>query len=350
MRPETKQVIRSCWVFGLLWLGVRFLLPALLPFALGLGLALAAEPGVGFLNDRLGLPRGASAGIGVTGVFGILCVLVTLVLTFAWKELGLLASILPDLEVTVRSGLESLQNWLLELAQKTPESIRALLCRNVTQTFSGGTALLDKGTRYALGLAGTMLSNLPGSALSVGTALLSAFLISTRLPQLRQWAAGHIRASRLEAAMGVLHQVKDTAWLWLVAQAKLAGVTGILLCLGFLLLRIGYAPLAALAVAVVDAFPILGTGTVLIPWSIICLLRQDGGRALGLLGLYAVVTLTRSMLEPRFVGRQLGLDPLVTLIALYVGFKLWGFAGMLLMPLAALTATRMLSKPDSKER
>lgn len=58
-------------------------------------------------------------------------------------------------------------------------------------------------------------------------------------------------------------------------------------------------------------------------------------------GLYLTISLTRSMLEPRLLGRQLGLDPLVTLIALYAGFKLWGFPGMLLAPLLAVTATQL---------
>lgn len=341
MRPETKRMAQSAVVLVLAFLGMRFVLPALLPFLMGLGLAMAAEPGVKHLN-RLGIPRGAAAFVGITAVFAALCMLAVMVLAFALRELGVLADVLPDLEVAVRSGLEALQGWLLRMAQRTPQSVRALLCRNVTEIFSGGTALLDQGAQYALGKAGSALSCLPGGVLGVGTAALSAFLISVRMPKWKQWMAGKKCSPAACAAADALGQMKDTAVQWLVAQAKLAGVTGVLLCVGFLLLRIGYAPLIAFAVAAVDAFPILGTGTVLLPWSLICLLRQDTGRAVGLLGLYAVVSLTRSMLEPRFVGRQLGLDPLVTLVSLYTGFKLFGFAGMLIMPLAAITAVRMV--------
>ena len=66
-------------------------------------------------------------------------------------------------------------------------------------------------------------------------------------------------------------------------------------------------------------------------------MQHDTARAIGLLGIYAATSLTRSTLEPRFVGRQLGLDPLVTLISLYVGFRLWGIAGMMLAPLLVIT-------------
>ena len=101
--------------------------------------------------------------------------------------------------------------------------------------------------------------------------------------------------------------------------------------------------------AAVDAFPILGTGTILVPWSLVCLLQHNSGKALGLLGLYALTALTRSTLEPKLVGRQLGLDPLLTLIALYTGFRLWGILGMFLMPMLAITVISMLPQGKGEQ-
>ena len=120
---------------------------------------------------------------------------------------------------------------------------------------------------------------------------------------------------------------------------------GLLLC-GFLLLRIPSAPLIALLTALVDALPVLGTGTVLLPWALVSLLGGGAVRALGLLGLYVCAALVRSVLEPRLVGSHLGLDPLVTLIAMYCGYRLWGLAGMLLLPLVAATVFQAL--PEEK--
>ena len=100
-----------------------------------------------------------------------------------------------------------------------------------------------------------------------------------------------------------------------------------------MILRIPDALLWASGICLVDAFPILGTGTVLLPWSLLCFLQADTARAIGLISTYVAVTLTRSLLEPKFLGRHLGLDPLVTLLALYAGFRLWGIGGMILAPL-----------------
>ena len=114
-----------------------------------------------------------------------------------------------------------------------------------------------------------------------------------------------------------------------------------LICAGLLLLKVPYAPVWAVLIALVDAFPVLGTGTVLIPWSFISFLQADRLRAFGLLGLYALCALARSALEPRLVGKQLGLDPLVTLFSLYAGFRLWGLVGMLAAPILAVTAVQV---------
>ena len=129
---------------------------------------------------------------------------------------------------------------------------------------------------------------------------------------------------------------------WLKAQIKLSAVTWLILTTGFFLLRVSYAPLWAAMVSLVDAFPILGTGTVLLPWALISFVQDNAARGMGLLGIYAVVSVTRSVLEPKLVGKQLGLDPLVTLAALYAGYRLWGLGGMILAPLLAVTVRNLI--------
>ena len=108
-----------------------------------------------------------------------------------------------------------------------------------------------------------------------------------------------------------------------------------------MILRIPYALFWALGICLVDAFPVLGTGTILLPWSLLLALQGDTARAVGLCSTYAIISLSRSMLEPKLLGRHLGLDPLATLIALYVGFRLWGIGGMLLAPILTVTAMQL---------
>lgn len=348
MFPSFKSIVSLIFAFLTVWLGFKLLLPLFSPFLLGLGLALAAEPMVAFLHKKLHIPRSVSAGLGVSMAFCFLAILLLLLCAFLVRELKALGGALPALENAALSSLSLAKGKLLEAVDKTPPTIRTLLRENTLALFSDSTSLLGKIAGWCLSLAGSLLSHIPDSALGLGTAAISGFMISAKLPRMKRWILRRLPREKLRSLLATLGRIKSAVFGWLLAQVKLMGMTYCILFLGFLLLRIPKSGLWALAVAVVDAFPVLGTGTVLLPWAFYCFLQTDGGRAVGLLGLYAVISLTRSALEPKLLGRHLGLDPLLTLMALYVGFKLWGLAGMIIAPLLTVTAIALL--PQQKNR
>ena len=114
---------------------------------------------------------------------------------------------------------------------------------------------------------------------------------------------------------------------------------------GFAILRVQYAFLLALVVSFVDLLPILGVGTVLIPWGVVLLIQHRYGMAVGILILYVVVMIVRQIAEPKLLAKSLGLSPLLTLFSTYAGWQLLGFWGMLIAPfvmllIKALTAAR----------
>lgn len=347
MNAASVKILRLAAIGLGSYFAIRYLLPIFLPFLIGAGLALAAEPLVRFLCSRFRLRRGLAAGIGVSLSFSFLLFLVLMLCAVAVRELRALAGILPDLENSVRAGMDSLSGWLLNLSDGAPDGIRSVLRRNVTEFFSGGSALLDRVTSYLLRLASGILSHVPDSFLGLGTAVISSFMISAKLPKIREALRSRFPLKKLKPALSSLSRLRSALGGWLKAQLKLSCVTFMVTLLGFFLLKIPYAPLWAVLVALVDAFPVLGSGTALIPWSLVCFLQGDRLQAFGLLGIYAAAALGRSVLEPKLVGKQLGLDPLVTLLALYAGYKLFGFLGMLLAPILAVAAAQLLeAKPQ----
>lgn len=343
MRPGTGKAISLAAAFAGLYLFARYLMPLLFPFLLGTALALGAEPLTAFFQKRLGLPRGISTGISVSMAFCLLALAVLLTAAFFLRELGMLADVLPDLEQTALTGIGQLEGWALGMADKMPGSVRTVLQRNVSDFFSGGTRILDRAMAWLLGLAGTVLTHVPDSALSLGTAVISGFMISAKLPKIRLWVKRRLPREKLKPLLDAVSRIKTVAGGWLFAQLKLSGITWGVLSLGFWILGIRHAPLWGLGVALVDIFPILGTGTVLVPWAAVSLIQGNTPKALGLAGLYLTVMLTRSVLEPKLLGKHLGLDPLVTLIAMYTGYRIWGIGGMLLAPMLTVTAVQLVS-------
>lgn len=327
---------------AVLWLFSRLLLPLMLPFLLAWALALAAEPMVSALQRQLRMRRGIASGIGITAALAVAVLAMTVLGALLLRQLGALAGILPDLVETVLDGLASLKRWLLSLAGRAPRGLGSILNYSLERLFSDSTALVDSFSAGVVRMFTGLLRSLPDSALSIGTWILASFMISAKLPQIKDWVARRLPPVWKEKYLPHLKQLKKSIVGWLAAQAKLTLITLVVLTGGFLLLRISYAPLWAVLVSLIDALPILGTGTVLIPWSIICLLQGQQFRAVGLLAVYLTDMLLRTALEPKFVGKHLGLDPLVTLFVMYAGYRLWGIGGMILSPLLAVTVTQLL--------
>ena len=340
MYQSIRKILSICFFILLSWLSVQVFLPLFLPFFLGGLLALAAEPMVNFLSRRI--PRVLGTGIGITAALCFLTLSLVILLALILRELTFLAAMLPDLEQTAESGISALSSWALGLLSRLPPGIQAVLEPGILEFFNGSSAILEQAFRYLLSITGGILRQVPDGTLILGTAVISAYMISAKLPSIKQWILARIPRERLQKFLRQLAGMKDALLGWLKAQVKLMGITCLCLTLGFLLLRISYAPLWAVLVSLVDAFPVLGTGTILIPWSILCLAQGETARAVGLLGCYAAVSLSRSILEPKLLGSHLGLDPLVTLAAIYAGYRLWGLGGMILAPVLAVAAAQLL--------
>ncbi len=322
----------------------RYLLPIVFPFLLGAGLAWGAEPAVRVLQRRVHLPRWAASGAGVTGFFVLMLCLIILLISLLVRQLGRLSGLLPQMADTVGAGLTSLEGWLLQLTRQLPQSVAPMLERSVEKLFSDSSALLDQAASRVPQLATGLMGTLGHWGLTLFTAIFSGYMISARLPKLRLWCREKLPQVWQEQYLPGLKAMRSAIGHWLLAQGKLMTLTFLLLSVGFFLLQIENVLLIAALVTLVDAFPVLGTGTVLIPWSIVCLLQGDNARGIGLLGVYAVVWLLRSVLEPRILGKELGIDPLLTLFSIYAGFCITGITGMLIAPIIAMLIVQLVKQ------
>lgn len=328
-------------IFVGVWLGVRYLLPILLPFIFGLMFALLAEPGVKFLHERLRMPRAAASAIAMGMGFIMIFALVWLLGAAAYRELTVLASGLPAFFERISEATARIRDWALSLASRAPDGLSQGLQQWVANLFASGSVLLEKVASSALGLAGNLMGGISGGAFLVGTAVVASFMISAQLPNLRKRFSKMMSAKWPQKWGHALLRIKEAVGGWLKAQVKLCAVTLVIVTAGFFLLRVKNPLFWAVVTALVDAVPMLGTGVILIPWCLVSFFQGEGVRALGLLGLCVTAMVTRSALEPKLVGRQLGINPLLTLLALYAGYRIWGVAGMILAPILTVIAKQL---------
>lgn len=335
---EATQVKKALWLGAAgagLWLGIRYVLPLVFPFAIGLLLALLAKPGTAFLQTRLRLPGALAGAVSVTLVIVLFLVMVVALGAYALKQATALAAYVPDLQQTLSASAGQAKSLVTGAVGNAPEGLRPLLQRVVESSFQSGQSLLDSAAQRLPGVLADLVSRISKGVLTLGTGILAGVMLCPRLPRMRLWLRGRLPLAWKERYLPALRSAKGALIGWGKAQLKLMAVTWGVVSLGLLLAGVAYGPLWAAVIALVDAVPVLGTGTVLIPWGLFLLLQGATPRGLTILVTSLAAMAVRTILEPRLVGRQIGLDPLITLAAFYVGFRLWGIAGMIFLPLFA---------------
>jgi len=318
----------------------------LLPFAAGFLVAKTVAPVVDTLEKRL--PRWLAAGICVSGIYLALGAALWLLCRILCREAMGFAASLPAVAQSLAEPAQRLETRLLRLVSRFPDGIGQALTEGVADFFRGGAGLAAKLYNGLFTFASGLLRKTPDIALFLLTAVLSSFMIASKLPRLRQLWRKKVPARWQRQTGQLLHRIKQTLGAWVRTQLKLLGVSFLVLTAGFLVLQIRYPLLFGLGIALIDALPVLGSGAVLIPWGLVQFLQGNTFQGTGLLILYGAVSLLRTALEPRMLGKQMGLDPLLTLLALYGGYHFLGIAGMILFPMGTLLVKQFWNPPEKR--
>lgn len=332
---------RLLWIVVLI--GCLFLVllafPYVAPFVLAMLFAWILDPAIRFLTSRLGdnkLVRGI-----ISGVFVLL--LATLVIVFLFILVGRVFEEFKGLVIAMPGWITSASGnviaWVEGLDLDWP-----ILENGVEQAFvqllSEATAMLTSLASRAASLVARgalrAASLLPESILFVVLTLMGTFYmcadkerifgyLRSLLPDKYKARTNLFRASILRAVLG---QIRAALIMLLVTFLELSA--------GFLLMGMDYAILLALVIALLDALPVIGAGLFLIPMALYGIIVGNTMLAVGAGLIYLTTIIVRQLLEPRIIGRQLGLYPLATMMAMYAGLKAMGFLGMLLGPLMLL--------------
>lgn len=321
---------------------VRWLLPWSAPFVLAFAAAALLEPAVATLARR-GVPRPLAAGGCLLLFLGVLGALAYLLLRRLALELGELSANLPALSQSLSAAMERWDAALQRAAAHTPAVLAGAMERAIGGAEESILRLPGTLSQRALAALPSLVSAAPRALLFAVTAVIGAYFLSAGYPEVLHALARRLPDRFLYRARLLRRTLRRTLGRWLRAQGILLTITFALLTAAFALLRVEYALLLALLTALIDALPVLGTGTVLIPWALWKLLAGDTPLAVGLLLTWAGVTVLHESIQAKLLGDQLGLHPLATLAAIWLGFRVWGVAGMLVFPVLAVCLNQALA-------
>lgn len=312
------------------------LLELLMPFVLALVVAWLLNPLVKRLQKRLGLPRGVLSILLLLLVFvavgGVLFALGQSVFT----EVSALVNDWESVWSSTQAALEEVRAALDRFLTYLPEDVEVFVNESLGRMGLWVQEALPELARAVGTHAGSVALSIPSFVVALIVFLMGAYFITADYPHLRFLVTDHLP----EGLRSFFSHIKQTALGafggYVRAEVIISiGVFAILL-VGFLIIGQGYAVLLALALAVLDFIPIIGSGTVMVPWALVDLLVGDWSHALGLMIVWGIVCVFRRVAEPKAVGSQTGLSPILSLVSMYVGMKLAGVLGMILGPVVCL--------------
>ncbi len=339
-----------------IYLAFKYLLIIFLPFIIAWGVSLIIHPLASRLSKKMGIKKKPLAAI-LTSIFLTLIILllvwgVNRLVFEAQKLLEWLMSDNANLGEKIASILGGIGNKKIPLIENLMkiEQFR-LFWENIDQiTADAISEAVSSVTKGIPGIVINILSRLPSLFIFVIVTVISCFYFSLDLDRIHAALTSLLPSKWQEKLPTVKKRMCDTAAKYLRAYVLLLLLTFGELFVGFSILGVSYPLLIAIIIALVDIFPIFGVGTVLIPWAIIeIIFTKDLYMGIGLIIVYLVITVVRQITEPKVIAGSLGLPPLVTIVSMYVGFKLLGIFGMIAGPMVVLAAKSILKKPESQE-
>lgn len=337
IEKERNRIIHVLYISMLLFFLYFFfhtIFYQILPFILGFMIAFSLRPLVRRSEQYLHIPQKLTACILLLTLYGTIgfgfCVLC--IKGFAFLQNFILD--FPDLyrlqiEPAIYSSIVRFQSIVQDFDPKYGMFFQDVMLyltttlRSLTNTISA--QLITLFAHFANGV--------PSFLIAFFLTLLSSFFFSLDFTNIARFLIRQCPEQKRYFIYALREHIVDTVLQYGIAYGKLMSITFIELALGLQYLQVENALVIAFIIACFDILPVLGTGSIMLPWILIAFFNHQSKFAIGLLILHLTINLLRQVMEPKIIGKQLGIHPLLLLASVYLGVKLFGFLGIFIAPM-----------------
>ena len=317
--------------------GVLPILSLLSPFVLALVLSWLLNPPVRWLQKKLSVSRGVITMALLVLVFGVVG---GVLWALSWMAVEQVQALFLNWETVVDgmvSSLDRVLEWLGGLSELIPGNAYTAGER-LGQLLENWVRDIDVSgwLRMVADRAPSLVGQVSAFVVATIVFLMATYFITADYPRLRFFITDRVPAPARSFCSDVRRIFMEAFGGYLKSQLIISFVVFIILALGFFAIGQPYGLLLALGFAVLDFIPIIGSGTVMVPWAVVDIIVGDYTHAVQLMVIWGIIALFRRLGEPKILGDQTGLSPILSLVGIYVGMLVGGVLGMIVGPLLLL--------------
>ncbi len=329
-----KFVYVAIWA-GIVYVALKYAMPLFMPFVVAFIISFALRPLIDKIAGRLPFGRKLVAIVVLILAYLVLGTLIAFLVSSLIGQIGSWFAELPRFyRVYIVPAAGNVGDFLDSFIARLDPAVAQFLTSltdNLSNTISGFISSVSSG---AVGLISSMATRVPLVLVGAFLAIIASFFFVVDYYKITHFFKTQMSGNVRRRLRLVRDYVVNVLWRFARAYLMLMTLTFVEVSIGLVILGIENTFLIAFFTAIVDILPVLGTGTIMIPWMLYSLFSGETFLGIGLLVLYVVITVVRQTLEPRVVGKQIGLYPLLTLIGMFIGAQLFGIWGMFGFPVA----------------
>ncbi len=338
-------LIRAAYLIfclGAIYLGLKFVLPFVMPFFIAYCIAFLLKPIIRFITNKTPLKRKFVAVLVLTLFYLVIGSLLVLLAVRIGVWAGGWFANLPEyysqfIQPTIDKFSSSVAEFLPAAELWLPVSNFSL-----ADTISGAlSSLITATSSFVVDFVTGFAGQVPWVVVSIVITIISSFFFTADYHRISHFILRQMPSGIRHKFLVIKEFIVGTLFKFLRAYLLIISITFAEVAIGLLILRSENPFGIALITAIVDILPVFGTGTVLIPWALYALVNENYFFGVGILVLYAVITIVRQIIEPRIVGRQIGLYPLLTLICMFLGARMFGAVGLFGFPITLVVLVHL---------
>ena len=339
------------WValLAIVYLCFRYLLKLLMPFVIALLVAWLLRPVCRWYRKKNLNGQLYTALVVATVLLFYLIIggLITLILINVGANIAQRLSGLPALYTqTIEPGLSELYASAEELVSRFDPRLEAVVDKVMPEIISSLGSAVSRFSVTAVTKLTSLATSIPNALLNAAICIISTIFMATTFESIIRFLKKNMPEKVTETAGYVVKSFRNVIMKYGISYLIIMLMTFAEIAIGLLIISKPHALLIAALIAVFDIFPIVGAGLILLPWTVITFIQGKVLQGIGMAILYVVVIIVRQIMEPRIVGRQVGLPPLVTLACMFVGTSLFGGVGLFGLPILAAILTNLNDDPD----